>query len=185
MLLTSGTRSMQRPTHIWQQPMHYRVQRVSCLYTQASTAASRDVRLNLRDSGVTQSVSKRLFQYIYVRWFICQPDSLLDVAKISNICHYPHDFMKKCCWMIQKTCDFVKYYGKLSGFTLKIMLLGISRLLGKKTRIGSNHPQSQLPLLTSNLLKRRRNRHISADFTIETCSNGLFSLSLCPCKATK
>lgn len=39
-------------------------QRENCLYTQASTAASRDVRLNLRDSGVTQSVSKRLFQYI-------------------------------------------------------------------------------------------------------------------------
>ncbi len=44
--------------------MYNKVQKVSCLYTQASTAASRDVRLNLRDSGVTQSVSKRLFQYI-------------------------------------------------------------------------------------------------------------------------
>jgi hypothetical protein len=33
-------------------------------------------------------------------------------------------------------------------------------------------------MLTSNLLKRRQNRHISADFTIETCSNGLFLLSL-------
>ncbi len=32
--------------------------------------------------------------------------------------------------------------------------------------------------VTSNLLKRRQNRHISADFTIETCSNGLFLLSL-------
>lgn len=32
--------------------------------------------------------------------------------------------------------------------------------------------------VTSNLLKRRQNRHISADFMIETCSNGLFLLSL-------
>ena len=46
------------------------------------------------------------------------------------------------------------------------------------TRIDSNHPLSLRPLLTSNLLKRRQNRHISADFTIETCSNGLFLLSL-------
>jgi hypothetical protein len=52
------------------------------------------------------------------------------------------------------------------------------QVTGKKTRIGSNHPLSLRPMLTSNLLKRRQNRYISADFMIETCSNGLFLLSL-------
>jgi len=63
-------------------------------------------------------------------------------------------------------------------FYALMMLSGISRLLEKKTRIGSNHPLSLRPMLTSNLLKRRQNRYISADFMIETCSNGLFLLSL-------
>ena len=63
-------------------------------------------------------------------------------------------------------------------FYALMMLSGISRLLEKKTRIGSNHPLSLRPMLTSNLLKRRQNRHISADFMIETCSNGIFLLSL-------
>ena len=76
-----------------------------------------------------------------------------------------------------KKCRFRKILRKVVWFYALTMLLGISRLL-EITRIGSNHPLSLRPMLTSNLLKRRQNRHISADFMIETCSNGLFLLSL-------
>ena len=78
---------------------------------------------------------------------------------------------------MQKKCRFRKILRKVEWFYALMMLLGISRLL-EKTRIGTSLPLSLRPMLTSNLLKRRQNRYISADFTIETCSNGLFLLSL-------
>ena len=66
----------------------------SCLYTQASTAASHDLAIELR---VRASIKALVNAYsnIYVRWFICQPDSLLDVAKIRKICHYEYGFPEK------------------------------------------------------------------------------------------
>lgn len=103
-----------------------RAQWESCLYTQASTTASHDLAIELR---VRASIKALVNAYsnIYVRWFICQPDSLFDVAKISIICYYPYDFSKKNCWKMQKSADSVKYYGKLSNFALKTILLWTRR----------------------------------------------------------
>ena len=90
-------------------------QRESCLYTQASTAASHDLAIELR---VRASIKALVNAYsnIYVRWFICQSDSLLDVAKIGKIWYCQYVFPEKRKNMRQKNADFVKYYGKLSGF---------------------------------------------------------------------
>ena len=174
---------MQRPTHIWQQPLRQKHNGRVVSIRRHLLRLLMTWGLNLLDSSVNQSVSKRLFQYICplvhlsVRFSFghCKDKQNLSLAAW---------FLKKSCWKTQKSADFVKYYGKLCGFMRWQCCQG-SAGYWKKTRIGSNHPLSLRPMLTSNLLKRRQNRYISADFTIETCSNGLFSLSLCPCKATK
>ena len=103
-------------------PCATRAQWESCLYTQASTAASHDLAIELR---VRASIKALVNAYsnIYVRWFICQPDSLLDAAKISIICYIMHDFSKKTAGRCKKSADFVKYYGKLSNFALKTIPL--------------------------------------------------------------
>jgi hypothetical protein len=94
----------------------------NCLYTQASTAASHDLAIELR---VRASIKALVNAYsnIYVRQFFCQPDFLLDVAKIVKIRHYPYNFLEKRMNLMQKTGDFVEYYGKLSNFALKTILL--------------------------------------------------------------
>ena len=144
MLLTSGTRSMQRPTHIWQLPLRQR-------HNGRVVSIRRHLLRLLVTWGwiceiqVSLKALVNAYSNIYVRWFICLSDSLLDVAKISKIWHYQYDFPEKRKNMMQKSADSVKYYGKLCGF-MRWQCCQESAGYWKKTRISTSLPLSQLPL---------------------------------------
>jgi len=57
--------------------------------------------------------------YICLPNGFCQSDFLLDNAKIFKICHYLQVFPEKRTDLMQKSGDFVKFYGKLNDFVLK------------------------------------------------------------------